>query len=64
MTPESCDLQAAVYEVCRKTCDDGLDGTDIFPSHPELVGDRYVVVDASIHQCLTGNNDCYSAAVV
>lgn len=33
--------QAKVYEICRKTCDDGMDGTDIFPEHPELLGDRY-----------------------
>ncbi|XP_078588482.1 protein O-GlcNAcase-like isoform X1 [Branchiostoma floridae x Branchiostoma japonicum] len=34
--------QDDVYEVCRKTCDDGLDGTDVFPDHPALIGDKLV----------------------
>ncbi|XP_077991979.1 protein O-GlcNAcase-like [Glandiceps talaboti] len=31
-----------VYKVCRMTCDDGGDGTEIFTSHPDLVGDRFI----------------------
>lgn len=31
-----------VYEVCRKTCDDGMDGTDVFPDFPNLIGDKLV----------------------
>jgi len=31
-----------VYEICRKTCDDGSDGTDVFPDHPDLLGDRLI----------------------
>jgi protein O-GlcNAcase/histone acetyltransferase len=34
--------EKAVYEVCRKTCDDGADGTEIFPFHTDLVGDKMV----------------------
>eukprot|EP00918_Siedleckia_nematoides_P037386 GHVU01081099.1.p1 GENE.GHVU01081099.1~~GHVU01081099.1.p1 ORF type:complete len:921 (+),score=115.42 GHVU01081099.1:309-2765(+) len=34
--------EVKVYEICRKTCDDGMDGTDIFPEDPELLGDRLV----------------------
>lgn len=34
--------QAAVFDVCRKTCDDGMDGSDVFPDHPELIGDKSV----------------------
>ncbi|XP_013414451.1 protein O-GlcNAcase isoform X2 [Lingula anatina] len=34
--------EAAVYEVCRKTCDDGLDGTEVFPGQPDLIGDKLV----------------------
>ncbi|XP_067658017.1 protein O-GlcNAcase-like isoform X2 [Haliotis asinina] len=29
-----------VYQVCLKTCDDGMDGTDVFPDNPQLMGDR------------------------
>ncbi|XP_075532915.1 O-GlcNAcase isoform X2 [Dermacentor variabilis] len=31
-----------VYEVCRKTCDDGMDGTPVFPEFPNLIGDKLV----------------------
>ncbi|XP_065287323.1 protein O-GlcNAcase isoform X2 [Dermacentor albipictus] len=31
-----------VYEVCRKTCDDGMDGTQVFPEFPNLIGDKLV----------------------
>ncbi|XP_013779200.1 protein O-GlcNAcase-like isoform X1 [Limulus polyphemus] len=34
--------EAAVYEVCRKTCDDGLDGSDVFPDSPDLIGGKLV----------------------
>ncbi|KAF4521040.1 hypothetical protein B566_EDAN008112 [Ephemera danica] len=34
--------EAAVYEVCRKTCDDGMDGTEVYPGVPNLIGDRSV----------------------
>ena len=34
------DDKVDVYMVCCKTCDDGLDGSDIFPDHPELVADE------------------------
>ena len=29
-----------MYMVCSKTCDDGLDGSDIVPDYPELVADE------------------------
>lgn len=34
--------QSAVYEVCRRTCDDGADGTEIFPFHKDLVADKLI----------------------
>lgn len=34
--------KAAVYEVCRRTCDDGADGTEIFPENPDLIGDKLI----------------------
>ncbi|XP_076367728.1 O-GlcNAcase isoform X1 [Tachypleus tridentatus] len=34
--------EAAIFEVCRKTCDDGLDGSDVFPDYPDLIGDKLV----------------------
>lgn len=34
--------EGQIYEVCLKTCDDGMDGTDVFPENPRLIGDRLV----------------------
>jgi protein O-GlcNAcase/histone acetyltransferase len=34
--------EQAVYDVCRRTCDDGADGTDIFPFHKDLVADKFI----------------------
>ncbi|GLG94790.1 Bifunctional protein NCOAT [Gryllus bimaculatus] len=34
--------ETQVYEVCRKTCLDGMDGTDSFPDLPNLIGDKLV----------------------
>lgn len=34
--------EQAVYEVCRRTCDDGADGTEIFPFHMDLVADKFI----------------------
>lgn len=31
-----------VYEVCRKTCDDGMDGTQVFTDFPNLIPDKLV----------------------
>lgn len=31
-----------IYDICLKTCDDGMDGTDVFPENPRLIGDRLV----------------------
>ncbi|GFN82438.1 cell division cycle-associated protein 7-like [Plakobranchus ocellatus] len=32
----------ALYNICLKTCDDGMDGTDVFPEHPLLMGDKII----------------------
>merc|ERR1719431_1702420 len=32
--------ESTVYEICRKTCDDGSDGSHGFPNHPDLIGDK------------------------
>ncbi|KAH9524612.1 hypothetical protein Btru_027330 [Bulinus truncatus] len=32
----------AVYHICLKTCDDGMDGTDVFPDNPNLMGDKLI----------------------
>ena len=34
--------EPSVYEICRKTCDDGSDGSHGFPDHPNLIGDKLV----------------------
>ncbi|CAM9998737.1 unnamed protein product [Lampetra fluviatilis] len=34
--------EAAAYKVCRETYADGLDGTQLFPDNPDLIGDRLV----------------------
>ncbi|KAG8202078.1 hypothetical protein JTE90_010441 [Oedothorax gibbosus] len=31
-----------VYDICRRTCDDGMDGSDVFPEYPDLIGDKLV----------------------
>ena len=41
MNNESCVLQPVVYDVCLKTSDDGMDGSEVFPEYPHLLGDRY-----------------------
>lgn len=33
-------FQNQVYDVCRRTCDDGMDGSDVFPDYPNLMGDK------------------------
>lgn len=33
-------FQTSVYEICRKTSDDGSDATEIFPGHLDLMGDK------------------------
>lgn len=33
--------ETAVYNVCRKTCLDGSDGTEIFSEYPNLAPERY-----------------------
>jgi len=45
--------ESSVYEICRKTCDDGSDGSHGFPNHPDLIGDKLVgaFVTLSPEQC-------------
>lgn len=32
--------EATMYDICLKTCDDGMDGTEVFPEYPDIIGDR------------------------
>ncbi|CAL1530759.1 unnamed protein product [Lymnaea stagnalis] len=32
----------ALYHICLKTCDDGMDGTDVFPDNPQIMGDKLI----------------------
>ncbi|KAK3590145.1 hypothetical protein CHS0354_041199 [Potamilus streckersoni] len=34
--------ESALYDICLKTCDDGVDGTEVFPDYPLLIGDRLI----------------------
>ncbi|KAK7109534.1 protein O-GlcNAcase-like [Littorina saxatilis] len=34
--------QTSVYDICLKTCDDGMDGSEAFSEFPHLLGDRLV----------------------
>lgn len=40
--PYSMEDETAVYNVCRKTCLDGSDGTEIFSEYPNLAPERIV----------------------
>jgi len=34
--------EAAVYDICLKTCDDGMDGTEVFPEYPQVICDKLI----------------------
>ncbi|XP_052771499.1 protein O-GlcNAcase-like [Mya arenaria] len=34
--------EAELYNICLKTCDDGADGTEVFPEHPNVIGDKLI----------------------
>ncbi|XP_054709720.1 protein O-GlcNAcase-like [Uloborus diversus] len=34
--------EAQVYNVCRRTSDDGMDGSEVFPDYPDLMGDKLI----------------------
>ncbi|XP_071171502.1 protein O-GlcNAcase-like [Mytilus edulis] len=57
--PYSAADEAAVYNICLKTCDDGLDGTEVFPGYPDLIGDRIVgsTVSQSSEYCFVVEDD-------
>ncbi|XP_005109147.1 protein O-GlcNAcase [Aplysia californica] len=40
LRPYKPEDEDALYLVCLKTCDDGMDGTDVFPDYPRLMGDK------------------------
>ncbi|XP_076437462.1 protein O-GlcNAcase-like [Babylonia areolata] len=40
--PYSQQDETAVYDLCLKTCDEGLDGSDILTQFPQLLGDRLI----------------------
>ncbi|XP_062568227.1 protein O-GlcNAcase-like [Saccostrea cucullata] len=40
--------QSSVYNICLKTCDDGMDGTEVFPDFPDLIADRIIGAIVSI----------------
>ncbi|RUS72113.1 hypothetical protein EGW08_020126 [Elysia chlorotica] len=40
LRPYRSEDEDALYQICLKTCDDGMDGTDVFPDSPLLMGDK------------------------
>ena len=40
MNSEYFVLQSSMYDVCLKTSDNGMDGSEVFPEYPHLLGDR------------------------
>jgi len=34
--------EKTIYNICLKVCDDGMDGTEVFPEHPQLIGDKLI----------------------
>lgn len=54
--------QEPVYDICLKTCDDGMDGTDVFPENPKLIGDRWgcFIKDLQLYLGnVTTRNECF-----
>lgn len=41
-------FQATVYDICLRTCDDGMDGSEVFPEYPQVIADKYVLVVATL----------------
>lgn len=40
--PYSPSDESAVYDICLKTCDDGMDGTEVFPQYPHVIADKLI----------------------
>ena len=49
--------QDSVYDICLKTCDDGMDGTDVFPENLKLIGDRQVSLCVGFSMSCHGDID-------
>ncbi|KAK3094526.1 hypothetical protein FSP39_002884 [Pinctada imbricata] len=51
--------EPSVYSVCLKTCDDSMDGTEVFPELPQLIGDRIIggLVTLSPEYCFVVEDD-------
>ena len=48
--PYLAEDELPVYSVCRKTCLDGSDGTEMFSEYPNLAPERYVLVVARVRR--------------
>jgi len=35
-------FQTELYKICLRTCDDGMDGSEVFPEFPAIIADKYV----------------------
>lgn len=57
--PYSSSDEASVYSICLRTCDDGMDGTEVFPDYPDLIADRIIgaIVALSAEYCFVVCDD-------
>ncbi|XP_050397584.1 protein O-GlcNAcase isoform X1 [Patella vulgata] len=57
--PYSSSDERSVYNICLKTCDDGMDGTEVFPENLDLIGDRYLgqFINVSPEYCFVVEDD-------
>lgn len=51
--------EAAVYGICLKTCDDGMDGTEVFPENPNVICDKLIgaIVTLSPEYCFVAEDE-------
>lgn len=51
--------EASTYNICLRTCDDGMDGTEVFPDYPNLIADRIIgaIVSLSPEYCFVVCDD-------
>ncbi|XP_052226064.1 protein O-GlcNAcase-like [Dreissena polymorpha] len=51
--------EAVLYNICLRTCNDGMDGTQLFPAHPQIIGDKLIgaMVTLTPEHCFVAEDD-------